>query len=142
MIINVLDHVHTHSDRHTSDFGMSVARFLRCWKRTFASQTFVVPGRRCNRIIEWFRIMRPTGTENVDFSKKTEKKQKQNQKQIHQTNKLTGRMTRKTKTIEKQINIKTKITQNLDFPLFLNFVPLFFLAVWFVFFLFAMFFFF
>jgi hypothetical protein len=57
-----------------------------------------VPGRRCNRIIEWFRIMRPTGTENVDFSKTTEKKQqKQNQKQIHQINKLTGRMTRKTK---------------------------------------------
>ena len=81
--------IHTRTDIHL--ISGCRARFLRCWKRTFASQTFVVPGRRCNRIIEWFRIMRPTGTENVDFSKTTEKNNK---------NRIKSRFTKQTNWLE------------------------------------------
>jgi len=55
--------------------------------------------------------MRPTGTEKVDFSKKLKI---QDQKHIHQKNKLIGRIKR-----NKKKQKTTKKIQNLDVPLFL-----------------------
>ena len=83
--------------------------------------------------------MRPTGTEKVDFSKKMEKK---NQKHIYHKNKLTGRITRKTKKEpekdkDKQLNEnKHKINQNLDFPQCLMFSCVF-SVLFFIFFVFG-----
>jgi len=55
--------------------------------------------------------MRPTGTEKVDFRKKLKI---QDQKHIHQKNKLIGRIKR-----NKKKQKTTKKIQNLDVPLFL-----------------------